>query len=217
MRSYLLSAALVLGAAVSTHASTIGLSDIDGVMGSEWSQVNGFVIRTDSAGNQTARFLRFGGDGYIYLGYLYLGGGVKNFEGVNAYLYGTGAGTTYGDGNDVVIEGGNYRWAFGGPSGAITPFVSMNTVVGANHRSDAAGDVHQGYIAGANFAEFAVSTTLLGTQNTYRFGGQTWQYDFLFNNVAANASLFANPVPLPAASMAGGVMLTSLLARRRRA
>lgn len=207
-------AALCVGGV--SRASSL-VAEVDGVKGSEWSSAD--VIGTLNAGtNHETKVYAMQDSTYLYVGYEYLGTSAgRNFDGVNHYVDSFQGGGTYGDGDDVIVEGGNYHWAFGldGSSTGVWESTPTNfAALGTGRFGDAAAGVYEGYLPGGNFAEFAVKKSLvnLGSYSTIEIGGQAWNFDFDFVEISP-ASIRA--VPLPASALAGLALFPAMAAYRR--
>src|SRR6185437_9446054 len=111
----------------------------------------------------------------------------QNFEPfANIYVYSSGPSTdlgtstpgTYGDGNDVLIEGTN-QWGYGQPTGFIAGSqTSLNSSTNAGVTSGSSGGVSVAYNAATLTEEFSISKALLGNYDVLRFGGQLFAYEF---------------------------------------
>lgn len=201
----------------SADAINVGL--IDGVKGSEWSA--GDQIGTL---NGNVNVYAQQDSNYIYVAYEYTGlESAKNFDGVNHYVDSYQLGGTYGDGDDVIIEGGNYHWAFGlagGPPWETTP--TNFATLGTGQYGDATNGVYEGYLPGvqSDFAEFAIKKSLLNFDSyaSIEIGGQPWTYSFDFIEIAPSSINTATAAPLPASAWSGLALmgLLAIPAARRR-
>ncbi|HZZ44265.1 MAG TPA: hypothetical protein VFE58_15125 [Tepidisphaeraceae bacterium] len=206
----------LLSCATIASAGAINVGDIDGVKGSEWSA--GDQIGTLDSG--TVNVYAQQDSTYIYVAYEYTGlESAKNFDGVNHYIDSFQDGGVYGDGDDVIIEGGNYHWAFGlnGPPWATTP--TNFATLGTGQYGDTTNGVYEGYLSGGDFAEFAIKKSILNFNSypTIEIGGQAWTYPFDFIEIAPSA-INTVAVPLPASAYSGLALLSLLAlpsARRR--
>jgi hypothetical protein len=141
------------------------------------------------------------------------------FTPANIYLYSSTANTnlntntpgTYGDNDDVLIEG-NQQWGFGHPS---APFLTnAQTLVLSGNVYSAAG-VSLSYNASTLTEEFSIDRSILGNYDSFRFGGQLYAYEFNTGSGDRQPGAIA-AVPEPSGLGLLGVVGLGLLRRRRR-
>jgi hypothetical protein len=147
----------------------------------------------------------------------------------NIYVYSSGPSTdlgtstpgTYGDGDDVLIEGTN-QWGYANPSGFIPGTqTSLGSTTNAGVTSGSSGGVSVAYNAATLTEEFSISKALLGNYDVLRFGGQLFAYEFDTGSTdrvpgaLVPESLTATPEPTTWMMMAGSLFALLLIGKPR--
>lgn len=211
---------LILGAAVVAalaSAASAGSIVVDGTISGTDASALGAAVKTYSQTGPTSTVSSyFTYDNAFVYGAIHLDSGTSAFPGSNVYvysstanhLYGSGTAGSYGDGNDVLIEGAN-GWGYGDSAGLI----------GGIHYTYAAGTVNYAF-NGTDTVEFSIARSLLGNYDSFRFGGQLFNYEFHLGGTDAGAgalvSVAAASVPTPAALVSAPALLGLVALRRKR-
>lgn len=210
----LIVAGLVATAAVTAQAAT---ATVDGVLnvsdgyGAPVKVYNdNWIDGVSAAGgtNVVSTYFTFDAN-YVY-GAVTLDSGAAAFPGANIYFYSGSANTntitntpgTYGNGDDVIAEGAN-GWGF-------TLNASPWTTGPTPYNPATVNYVYNG----SNTVEFSINRALLGSYDSFRYGGQLFAYEFHTGGDRIDGAIVAVPEPTTLAAIAGASMLGL---RRRRA